>query len=96
MNVVALIPARSGSKGVIDKNIKLLNGKPLINHAIDAGKNSELINDVFISTDSQDYANLALDAGAKVPFLRPEEISRDDSTDLECFQHFISFFKKAI
>jgi N-acylneuraminate cytidylyltransferase len=95
MNVVALIPARSGSKGVIDKNIKLLNGKPLINHAIDAGKNSQFINDIFISTDSQDYANLASDAGAKVPFLRPEEISRDDSTDLECFQHFISFFKKS-
>ena len=95
MNVVALIPARSGSKGVIDKNIKLLNGKSLISHAIDAGKNSQLINDIFISTDSQDYANLASDAGAKVPFLRPEEISRDDSTDLECFQHFISFFKES-
>jgi CMP-N,N'-diacetyllegionaminic acid synthase len=94
MNVVALIPARSGSKGVVDKNIKLLNGKPLINHAIDAGKNSQLINDVFISTDSQDYANMASDAGAKVPFLRPEEISRDNSTDLECFEHFINFFKE--
>ena len=94
MNVVALIPARSGSKGVVDKNIKLLNRKPLINHAIDAGKNSQLINDVFISTDSQDYANMASDAGAKVPFLRPEEISRDNSTDLECFEHFINFFKE--
>jgi CMP-N,N'-diacetyllegionaminic acid synthase len=94
MNVVALIPARSGSKGVIDKNIKLLNGKPLISHAIDAGKNSEFINDVFISTDSQDYADLAIRSGAKAPFLRPEEISEDSSTDLECFQHFINFFNE--
>lgn len=95
MSVVALIPARSGSKGVVDKNIKLLNGKPLINHAIDSGKNSKLIDDVFISTDSKNYANLALDAGAKAPFLRPEEISRDNSTDLECFEHFINFFKES-
>ena len=94
MNVVALIPARSGSKGVIDKNIKLLNGKPLISHAIDAAKNSEFINDVFISTDSQDYADLAIRSGAKAPFLRPEEISEDSSTDLECFQHFINFFNE--
>ena len=58
MNVVALIPARSGSKGVIDKNIKLLNGKPLISHAIDAGKNSEFINDVFISIVNANVKNL--------------------------------------
>lgn len=95
MSIVALVPARSGSKGVVDKNIKLLNGKALITHAIDAGKDSKFIDDVFISTDSQAYANLALDAGAKVPFLRPEEISRDDSTDLECFEHFINFFEES-
>ena len=94
MNIIALIPARSGSKGVIDKNIKLLNGKPLINHAIDVSKNSKFITDVYISTDSQDYADLAIKAGAKAPFLRPDEISGDSSTDLECFKHFISFFKE--
>ncbi len=94
MSVVALVPARSGSKGVVDKNIKLLNGTPLITHAINSGKNSKFIDDIFISTDSQDYADLAVTAGAKAPFLRPEEISKDSSTDLECFLHFISFFKE--
>tara|TARA_B100000945_G_scaffold138635_1_gene110870 strand:+ start:9447 stop:10160 length:714 start_codon:yes stop_codon:yes gene_type:complete len=94
MNVVALIPARSGSKGVIDKNIKQLNGKPLIKHSIDDALKCKNISDVFISTDSEDYADLAIKSGAKAPFLRPKEISGDTATDFECFRHFIDFLKK--
>ena len=67
MNVVALIPARSGSKGVIDKNIKQLNGKPLIKHSIDDALECKNISDVFISTDSEDYADLAIKSGANIP-----------------------------
>ncbi len=94
MNVVALIPARSGSKGVIDKNIKQLNGKPLIKHSIDDALKCKNISDVFISTDSEDYADLAIKSGAKAPFLRPKEISGDTATDFECFKHFVDFLKK--
>ena len=93
MSIVALVPARSESKGVVDKNIKLLNGKSLIQYAIEAANDSELINQVFVSTDSEDYAILAKNLGAEVPFLRPKEISGDNSTDLECFEHFISYFQ---
>ena len=96
MNVVALIPARSGSKGVIDKNIKQLNGKPLIKHSIDDALKCKNISDVYISTDSEDYADLAIKSGAKAPFLRPKEISGDTATDFECFRHFIDFLKKKI
>lgn len=94
MKIIALIPARSGSKGVIDKNIKNLNGKPLIQHSIDAALKSKNISDVFVSSDSKDYAKLAIKCGAKAPFLRPKEISGDKATDFECFQHFIDFFKE--
>lgn len=94
MNVVALIPARSGSKGVVDKNIKKLNEKPLIKYSIDDALKCKNISDVFISTDSENYADLAIKSGAKAPFLRPKEISGDTATDFECFQHFIDFFKK--
>jgi len=93
MNIIALIPARSGSKGVVDKNIKLLNGKPLIQYSIDVAIKSKLIDEVYVSTDNGDYVDLVKKLGAKAPFLRPDEISKDNSTDLECFEHFLSFFK---
>jgi len=96
--IVALIPARGGSKSIPDKNIinftpKDSKGesKPLIVHSIDLAKQSKFIDFIFVSTDSEKIANIAREAGAIVPFLRPSEISGDLSTDLECFQHFLNY-----
>lgn len=92
--VLALIPARSGSKGVKDKNIKLLGGKPVINWSIEACLKSKKIDRVIVSTDSKEYAEIALKAGAEVPFLRPVEISKDNSGDKEFIVHALNFLKE--
>jgi len=94
--IIALIPARGGSKSIPDKNIinftpKGGESKPLIVHSIELAKKSKFIDFVFVSTDSEKIANIAREAGAIVPFLRPSEISGDLSTDLECFQHFLNY-----
>ena len=83
-----LIPARSGSKGIIDKNIKEFNGKPLIAWSIEQALQNEHIKKTYVSTDSLQYADIARQFGANV-IIRPSEISQDFSTDLECFQHFL-------
>ena len=92
-DIVALIPARSGSKGVTNKNIMLFNGIPLIAYSIAAAKKSKLIDRVIVSTDSQAYAEIALKYGAEVPFIRPQSISNDNSTDLQFFSHAIDWLK---
>jgi CMP-N,N'-diacetyllegionaminic acid synthase len=89
--VIALIPARSGSKGLPNKNIRPLGGYPLIAWSIMAAKKSKLINRVIVSTDSEDYAQLAINLGAEVPFLRPSEISGDLSTDHDCIAHALDW-----
>lgn len=90
--VFAIIPARSGSKGVKNKNIRLLNGYPMIAYTIAAAKLSENIDRVIVSTDSEQYAEIARKYGAEVPFLRPAEISGDTSADIEFMQHAINWF----
>jgi CMP-N,N'-diacetyllegionaminic acid synthase len=82
-SIVALIPARSGSKRIPDKNIRLLAGHPLIAYSIAAACQSGVFSTVIVSTDSERYANIAAYYGAKVPFLRPQEISGDHSSDIE-------------
>lgn len=85
--IVALIPARSGSKRVKDKNIRLLGGLPLIAHTIGAAIRSGMFTDVVVSTDSNEYAEIAKRYGASVPFLRPVEMSAGDSLDIEWVTH---------
>jgi CMP-N,N'-diacetyllegionaminic acid synthase len=80
---IALIPARQGSKRIPDKNIKNLNGHPLIAYAIRAAIDSGVFSSVLCSTDSDEYATVAKYYGAEVPFLRPNEISGDKSADIE-------------
>ncbi len=92
--VVALIPARSGSKGVPNKNIKPLHGVPLMAYSIAAALKSEVIDRVIVSTDSEEYAQLAIEYGAEAPFLRPAEISGDAATDIQFFEHAIAWFKE--
>lgn len=92
--IVSLILARSGSKGIIDKNIISFNDKPLMAHTIEQSVNSKYIDKTFVSTDSEKYKNIAIKYGAVVPFLRPSEISQDLSTDYEAFEHFINFLQE--
>ncbi len=93
MNKVGLIPARSGSKGVRNKNIRLLNGKPLIAYTIEAALASKLFDRVIVSTDSELIAEIARNYGAEAPFLRPGEISKDSTPDLPVIQHLIEWLK---
>jgi len=92
-SIFAIIPARSGSKGVPDKNIKPLSGVPLLAYSIAAAKLSNKIQRVIVSTDTQYYADIARKFGAEVPFLRPKEISADDSMDYEFFKHTLNWLK---
>jgi len=92
--VFAIIPARSGSKGVKDKNIKSLHGHPLLEWSINAAMRSCLIDRVFISTNCPEYARIAKECGAEVPFLRPDNISGDYASDLDFVNHAIGEFQK--
>jgi N-acylneuraminate cytidylyltransferase len=81
--IVGLIPARAGSKRVPQKNIRLLAGHPLIAYTIAAALESEVFSDVIVSTDSEQYVEIARYYGAEVPFLRPSELAGDVSPDIE-------------
>ena len=81
MSVLGIIPARGGSKGIHRKNIKLLGGRPLITYTIEAGKKSK-IDELIVSTDDEEIAELSKKLGVKVPFLRPKEISNDFSNSI--------------
>lgn len=85
--VIALIPARAGSKGVPNKNIRPLGGYPLLGWSIKAARKSKLIDRVIVSTDSEEYAKIAIQYGAEIPFLRPAEISGDRATDYDFIAH---------
>lgn len=94
MEVVAVIPARSGSKGVPDKNIRLLAGRPLLAYSIAAARLTRSIDRVLVSTDSKAYALVAKEYGADVPFLRPKEISGDHSTDYDWIRHVLDWMQE--
>lgn len=89
--VVALIPARAGSKGVVNKNIRPLAGRPLLAWSIAACRRSSTIDRTIVSTDSPSYAELSIELGAEAPFLRPAEISGDRSTDYEFIVHALDW-----
>jgi len=86
-SIVALIPARAGSKRVPDKNIRHLAGHPLIAYTISAALQSEIFRDVIFSTDSSYYGDIARYYGAEVPFLRPSKYAGDLSPDIEWVEH---------
>lgn len=91
-SAIAIIPARSGSKGIIDKNIVELAGFPLIAFSIAAAKLSSGISRVIVSTDSKKYAEIARQFGAEVPFVRPANISGDNATDIGFMVHAMNWF----
>ena len=75
--VLAIIPARAGSKGLQNKNILNLNGKPLISYPINSAQESLYIDRILVSTDSEKIAKVALDYGAEIPYLRPSRLAKD-------------------
>ena len=85
--VLALIPARGGSKGIPRKNIRTFAGHPLIAYSIAAGLQAETVTRVIVSTDDAQIAEVARQYGAEVPFLRPPELAQDETTDLPVFEH---------
>ena len=94
-DVVAIIPARSGSKTVAHKNIKLLAGHPLIAYSIASAQLSKSIGRIIVSTDSEHYAEIARKYGAEVPFIRPAELSSDKSGDREFLVHAMEWMEES-
>ncbi len=92
-NILALIPARSGSKRIKNKNIIKIGNHPLIAYSIAAAKACSKIDDIYVTTDSKKIQQIARKYGAKAPFLRPKSISKDNSIDIEFFNHFINYLK---
>lgn len=93
MYIVALIPARGGSKSIPKKNIKLFHNKPLIAHTIEQAKKIELINDIYVTTDDKNIAEISSNYGATIPYIRPADISGDYSTDYEFLKYHIDWVK---
>ena len=94
LNILAIIPARAGSKGIKDKNIIDLNGKPLIAYSIEAGLKSKYIDKVVVTTDGEEIAREAIKYGAEVPFLRPEYLSSDNAKTIDAVIHCIEEMEK--
>lgn len=92
--VLVYIPARSGSKGIKDKNIIEICNKPLIHYSIDAAKKSKYVDKVIVSTDSERYAKIAKDCGAEVPFIRPTELAQDNSVEIDSAIHTLDWINK--
>ena len=90
----AIIPARSGSKSVKNKNIKHLDGLPLIAHTINSAKYSNCFDKILLLTDSLKYAKIGKKFGAEIPFIRPKKISQDKSTDNDLYSYFVKYFIK--
>lgn len=94
MKNIAIIPARSGSKGLPNKNIKELAGKPLIAHSIEAAIQSDCFDEVMVSTDSEKYAEIAKKFGASVPFLRSKKTSTDIATSWDTVDEVLNSYRK--
>lgn len=94
LRILALIPARGGSKGIKKKNIIDLCGKPLIAYTIEAAKKSRYIDDVIISTDNEEIAKVGREFGAEVPFLRPSELAEDTSPTIDAVLHAVVSLKQ--
>ena len=92
--ILWLIAARSGSKSITDKNIKLLGGHPLLSYRIKSVKKTISDHDLWITTDSEEYASIAQKYGAEVPFIRPEELSRDTSSSIDVVIHAMEYAEK--
>lgn len=93
--ILAIIPARSGSKSVKHKNIKLIDGKPMLAYSIEHAQQSTYINRIIVSTDSGEYARIARTYGAETPFIRPAEYATDTALDIDVFAHALTCLRDA-
>ena len=89
INIIAIIPARGGSKGIPGKNIKNFEGKPMISHSIEYAKDSKLIHEVYVSTDDTQIAHISRTAGARI-ITRPPELATDTSTTESAIKHALN------
>lgn len=94
MKILYLIPARGGSKGIPHKNIKLLNGKPLIQYSIEIARKLAEDDDICLSTDDEEIKAVAEKLGLKVPFLRPDYLASDTATTSDVIVHALDFYEK--
>lgn len=92
--ILAIIPARGGSKGLPKKNIKKISGVPLIGYTIRAAKKSRYISRVVVSTDEEEIAEVSRRFGAEIPCLRPKELAGDESTTVDCVIHMMNYLKE--
>lgn len=92
MKILGLIPARGGSKGIPQKNIKVLGGQPLIQYSIEVGLACSMIDTVVVSTDDETIAQISREAGAQVPFLRPAALATDQSPSIDTVIHALQYF----
>lgn len=92
--VLAYIPIRSGSKGIKDKNIIDVCGKPLVAYTIEAAKRSKYVDRIIVSTDSAKYAEIVEQYGAEAPFLRPDYLATDTSIEIDVCQHMLSWVEE--
>ena len=90
LNILAIIPARSGSKSIKNKNLKKIHNIPLIGYSINTAKKSKLINRIIVSTDSKKIRKVAKQFKAEVPFMRPKKFAKDTSKDTEYLKHTIN------
>jgi len=93
MKILALIPARAGSKRLPGKNIRMLGGKPLITWSIEVAENNPEICDILVSTDDPVIASICKDAGALVPWLRPAELATDTSSSVDVALHALDWYE---
>ena len=97
MKVLTIIPARSGSKGVKKKNIKLLDGTPLLNWTIQSAlEASQKLDEIIVSTDSDEIAKIAKNSGVEVPFIRPENLATDTAKSIDVIQHALEFMESKL
>tara|TARA_B100002052_G_C15727645_1_gene527131 strand:- start:21 stop:725 length:705 start_codon:yes stop_codon:yes gene_type:complete len=94
LKIVSVIPARGGSKSIPQKNIRLLNGIPLVAYSIKYSISCPIINNTVVSTDSIEIANISKKYGAEIPFIRPPELALDDTTDYPVMHHALETLEK--
>lgn len=92
-SILAIIPARGGSKGVLNKNIKKLDGMPLISYTVNMANDSKYIDRVIVSTDSEKIADVSLSFNAEIPYLRPDELATDTSSTVDAILHLINYLE---
>jgi len=92
--VIAIVPARGGSKGLPRKNLRGLGGLPLVAWSVAAGLEATAVGAVIVSTEDEEIASVARACGAEVPFLRPRELAQDDTPDLPVFEHALGWLER--